>query len=191
MMLSRRKSAAPETAVDFSASLSRALRKPTIHREDGETGRAAGPAIQAIEALEATLDVLNQAGGAVRDAARHVIAAASQPDVAARALLAERYDDARAQVERLAQAAPEAAHILVAPMAERLSVPLQGATYAISPFPLTLEEQGLDLPPPNDGFETHAEIAETLRRVETAIERIGRASVVYAKDRAFLQRQAR
>ena len=188
-MFALRRSAAETDASDLSGALARVLRAPCA-RGDGDAGPGVpGACREALGVLADAMTVLTEAGAHVRRAAQHVIEAASQDD-AGRALAAERYDDARRAVDAALTDAPEGAITLLQPGAERLSVHLTGATYAIAPFPLSTDEYGLDLPPPTHGFVSHAEVADTLRRVEVALERIGRARAVYEEDAAFLRRRA-
>lgn len=176
---------------DLSAAIARINRAPAAH--DPEAAKrgpgVAGACEQALAVLADAQEVLASAAASVRQAAQHVIEAASADD-AERALLAERYDDARRAVEGALGTATEGALSLLSPGAERLSVHLKGAVYAVSPFPLSVDEFGLDLPPPQHGFVSHAEVADTLRRVEIALERIGRARAVYDEDASFLRRRA-
>ena len=144
------------------------------------------PRAQAVAMLDACLAVAREASGVMREAAAHVIEAAGEADEAPRALLAERYDDARGRIDAMRADMPDDARTLLGEEAAVLDVPLRGAVYAVAPFPLGTGEAGLDLPPPEDGFASHQEVAETLRRVELALERLSRVRAVYAADRAFL-----
>ena len=175
----------------LSAAIARINRASAAVDPDaaGKGPGVAGACEQALTVLTDAQEVLAQASTSVREAAQHVIQAASADD-AERALLAERYDDARRGVEAALGTATEGALSLLQPGAERLSVHLRGAVYAVAPFPLSVDEYGLDLPPPQHGFVSHAEVADTLRRVEIALERIGRAKAVYDEDAAFLRRRA-
>ena len=175
----------------LAAAIARINRAPAAVDPDasGKGPGIVGACEEALAVLAEAQDVLAQASACVREAAQHVITAASADD-AERALLAERYDDARRGVEAALDAASEGALSLLRPGAERLSVHLTGAVYAVAPFPLSVDEYGLDLPPPQHGFVSHAEVADTLRRVEVALERIGRAKAVYEEDAAFLRRRA-
>lgn len=172
---------------DLSSRLAAVRRCPAAPRE------AEGPAAPdqragAVAALDACLRIVADASAIMRDAAAHVITAASEPDEGARALLAERYDDARRRIDAMQAELAEEAGSLMGPGAAALDVPLRGAVYAVAPFPLDTGEAGLDLPPPEDGFATHQEVAETLRRVELALERLSRVRAIYTADRAFLSR---
>ena len=190
-MLALRRQAAETTTCDVSAAVARVMRASAARDADAE-GKGlgvAGACERALSVIAQAQDVLTDASRCVREAAGHVIAAASADD-AERALLAERYDDARRGVTATLDDASEGALSLLRHDAERLSVHLKGAVYAVSPFPLTTDEYGLDLPPPEHGFVSHAEVADTLRRVEIALERIGKAKAVYDEDAAFLRRRA-
>ena len=182
----KRKAQAPVQSTDLTEGLQRALRNPA--REEGVAGDGARePIRQALSALDAALARLEEAGSLVRQAARPVIEAASETDPGQRALLAERFDDVRQKIDTLLTEEDEPARPLLLAGAGRLTVQLAGASYIISPFPLSTAESGLDLPPPAEAFATHTEIADTLRRVETALERVARAMEVYSEDEAFLR----
>jgi hypothetical protein len=165
---------------DLSAGLARALRRPKVVNDAPVADQAGEAAV----VLSAAITTIDRASRIVRDAAAKVIEAAGETDPAERALLAEQYDDLRRKVDALA--AQSEASILTTPGAQSLQVPLRGATYVVVPFALTADEHGLGLPPPEEGFETHAEVAEVLRRVENAMEALARARVVYEHDRDFL-----
>ena len=186
-MFALRRAAAETTACDLTQALARAERQ--VARRGADDGGVPNACAEALGLLGEAMSVLSEAAGIVRVAATHVIAAA-QADDAERALLAERYDDARASVDRMLEGAPEGARALLSVGAQRLSIHLRDAVYAIAPFPLTTGEEGLDLPPPTQGFVSHAEVADTLRRVEVALERIGRVRDVYEQDQAFLRGRA-
>ena len=158
---------------------------PSANEADGLTPDAR---LAAVAALAEALRVVTKAAGVMREAAELVIEAAGEPDEGPRALLAERYDDARMRVDAFQEAMPAAAEPLLGLQAATLEVPLRGATYAVAPFPLVTGEAGLDLPPPEDGFATHGEVADTLRRVELALERLARLRAVWTADHAFLAR---
>lgn len=191
MFALRQKVAESSAPCDISSALARVLKHQKLNEnnDSNSAGSVAGSCQDALRIIEEAQIVLSEASRSVRKAAAHVIDAASADD-AERALLAEKYDDARRQVEAAMGAAPEGAASLLRHDAERLSVHLTGAVYAIAPFPLTTDEFGLDLPPPQHGFVSHAEVADTLRRVEIALERIGRAKAIYDEDAAFLRRRA-
>ena len=176
---------------DLSAAVARIIRASSARNPnaEGKGPGVAGACQEALGILAEAQAALAAAGEGVREAASHVIEAAGADD-AERALLAERYDDARRRVGAVLEGAGEGALTLLQPGAERLSVHLTGAVYAVSPFPLSVDEYGLDLPPPEHGFVSHAEVADTLRRVEIALERIGRARAVYDEDIAFLRRRS-
>ena len=189
-----------EPTGDLSARLDRIRRRSAapVQREDGSE---ADPCEDAGRQLRAALDVLVAASEHIRAAATHVIAAAGEGDEGARALLAEKYDDARQAVEALSappeEEVDEDGYAVEADLAltqvgcPGLAVPLRGATYAVAPFPLTTGEEGLGLTPPEDGFATSTEVAATLRRVEIALERIERVRDVYDRDARFLATQVR
>ena len=176
---------------DLSSAIARVRRCSAAVDPDaeGKGPGVAGACQAALGILGAVQATLTEAGEGVREAAAHVIEAAGAED-AERALLAERYDDARRRVEAVIANASEDALSLLGLHAEPLSVHLTGAVYAVSPFPLSTDEHGLDLPPPEHGFVSHAEVADTLRRVEVALERIGKAKAVYDQDMAFLRQRA-
>ena len=190
-MFALRRQATETATCDVSAAVARVMRAPAARDSDaeGKVPGVIGACTHALSVLAETQAVLSAASKSVREAAAYVIEAASADD-AERALLAERYDDARGQVNAALESAPEGALSLLKPDAERMTVHLTGAVYAVAPFPLSTDEYGLDLPPPEHGFVSHAEVADTLRRVEIALERIGKAKAVYEEDIAFLRRRA-
>lgn len=174
-------------AGDLSARLASVRRcSAAPQREDAPAGpdRRA----HAVGALDACLMVVSEASAVMREAAEQVIAAAGEPDEGSRALHAERYDDARQRIDAMQDALGEDAAALMGSNAAALDVPLRGAVYAVAPFPLDTGQAGLDLPPPEDGFASHQEVAETLRRVELALERLSRVRAIYTADRSFLSR---
>lgn len=172
-----------EAQPDLSAGLARALKRARVAAGDEPV---ADPVAEAALLLDAAMVAIDRAAKIVREAAQRVIAAANETDAGARSLLAEQYDDVRRRVDALSEAGGEVGALTMLG-AVPLSVPLGGATYMVAPFPLSTEEDSLALPPPQEGFETHAEVAEVLRRVETALERIGRARAIYEQDRDFLR----
>ena len=183
---SRTKDQAPTG--DLSTRLA-AVRRCSAAPLVDESGAIAPDArLAAVDTLAESLRVVAEAARVMREAAALVIEAAGEPDEGPRALLAERYDDARMRVDAFQEAMPAAAEPLLGLQAATLEVPLRGATYAVAPFPLVTGEAGLDLPPPEDGFATHGEVADTLRRVELALERLARLRAVWTADHAFLAR---
>ena len=179
----RPKDAAPTG--DLSARLASVRRRSAAVVADPVTEEV-DPKARAVAVLDACLSVVSDASRIMREAAAQVIEAASEADEAPRALLAERYDDARSRIDAMQAGMPDDARLLLGDEAPALDVPLRGATYAVAPFPLGTGEGGLDLPAPEDGFASHQEVAETLRRVELALERLSRVRAIYAADRAFL-----
>ena len=179
----RPKDASP--AGDLSARLDAVMRRSAAVVTD-ETGEVFDPKAHAVGVLDAALSVIAEASRVMRDAAAAVIEAAARTTDAQRAILAERYDDGRERIDAMQAALPHDAGLLLAVGAQPLDVPLRGAVYAVAPFPLGSDEAGLDLPPPEDGFASHQEVAETLRRVEIALERLSRVRAIYLADRAFL-----
>ena len=185
-LIATRRAKESQPAGDLSARLSAVMRRSAAPRAEEAEGLGLDPKLQAVGVLDDALAVIAEVSTLVREAAGHVIGAAGEAEEGPRALLAERYDDHRRRIdERQGELTEGAAH-LHSIGATALDVPLRGATYAIAPFPLDTSKTGLDLPPPEDGFATHQEVADTLRRVELALERLSRVRAIYLADRAFL-----
>lgn len=133
---------------------------------------ALAPAAGAIETLEAAVLSLDAIAARLREAAELAATARTCPDEGARALLAERYDEIREEIDGIARTAYGGRTNLLDGLGGTLDVPLDTsgrARMAISGVDATSGPQGLALPAPKTAFAADAEIAAVARALEAAL----------------------
>ncbi|WP_306250247.1 hypothetical protein [Parvularcula sp. IMCC14364] len=189
-MFSLKKKARPEEpAVDFSRPLQRALNNPLKSKNDPASiaGRIDPDLRLTLSAIEASFFVIDRIREILTEAAQLVLRAKDVDDLAARAMLAEQYDELRQSVCDVLHNADEDAQHLIGPEAMPLTATLNfHSIYTVDPVCLNIEEAGLNLPPPREAFAQTGEIAQTLGHLEKALEKIDRTANYYMKDAKFL-----
>ncbi len=178
-------------------------------------GRPVAPhlaaAISAIETLEAAVLSLDAISNRLRDA-RELVTVASDASGAddgshqpvapsdddtpsgARALLAERYDELRDDIDRIASTAYAGRINLLDGLGGILEVPLDGtgrSRAAITGANVTCTDRGLALPPPEQAFATHAERLSIGASVDAAMQMTAALAARFEVEAALLAARIR
>ncbi len=137
----------------------------------------------ALQAIEATLYALDDIRARIEEACEVALAAREAEDEAGRALLAERYDDLRLQIEPLAEGAEYEGVNLLGRRATSLDDECGGrARYCVFAARLNLGEKSLHLPPPRDAFGPLEEVDAIIDRLDRALSRMDRIEEIYCRD---------
>lgn len=173
--------------IDVQGGLDRALRNRRAVLDEPETNQQDNPVRDALAAIEAALYAIDRVRDILEQACEVAISAKSADDAGGRALLAESYDELRLSInEALDRIEPRGAQ-LIGKTQRHIDVMLGGRTkYSVSPMRLDVSEQGLDLPPPVDGFAGHDEIDAVLMQLDKALLRADRAAATYCRDAQYL-----
>lgn len=154
-------------------------------------------AVAAIETLEAAVLSLDSIGHRLADAGELVDAAeqADRTDLpadaedAARALLAERYDELREDIDRIARTAYAGRVNLLDGLGGELTVPLDArgrSSAAIPGVNATSEAEGLALPAPELAFATAAERTAIRQAIAAARQQAAAFAARFEVDAALL-----
>jgi hypothetical protein len=155
-------------------------------------------AVMAIETLEAAVLSLDSISQRLADAEEMVVAAdhaggdaplPQDAEDAARALLAERYDELREDIDRIARTAYAGRVNLLDGLGGELTVPLDArgrARAAIPGVDATSETDGLALPPPEQAFATAAERAAIRQAILAARQQANAYAARFEVDAALL-----
>jgi hypothetical protein len=160
-------------------------------RTQAQQGQRAADALSAVggplAALETALGVIDSLQALIREA-EELIASARESDVGRRALLAERYDDVRMELERIIKETTESDIPLIGQGAKGISIAVGTRKKAVAIRPINLETgpEGLDLPPPEGAFEENDELDLVERKLLAVSGRIARAAEVFVADAALL-----
>jgi hypothetical protein len=185
----RKQQARPDAQIRATAH--RGLARLQAHTQ-AQQGQRAADALSAVggplAALETALGVIDSVQSLIREA-EELIASARESDVGRRALLAERYDDIRLELERIVRETSECDAPLIGPNAKGISIQVGTAKKSVAIRPISLEtgpEGGLDLPAPETGFEENDELDTIERKLLATSGRIARAAEVFVADAALL-----
>lgn len=180
--------AEPEIFVDLKASAARALRNPLRESPIAPQDNAAcKPALEALAAIEASFFVIDNLQDVLVEASQIVLSATTIDDIAARSLLAERYDELRLSIDGVLDNSDPKTVTILGQNAAKKAIPLPGgALYHLTSTNLYLGEQGLDLPPPLEAFSTNMEIALVLGKLDDALCKLSKTSESYMRDTQFL-----
>jgi hypothetical protein len=140
-----------------------------------------------LAALEAALGVIDTLQALIREA-DELVGAARESDIARRALLSERYDDIRFELERIVKDSSEGGLALIGHSGKSINVTAGGGKKAVSIRPINLESgpDGLGLPPPETGFAENEELDLVERRLSVISGRIARAAETFVANAALL-----
>lgn len=140
------------------------------------TGPDLAPAARAIETLEAAVLSLDRIAEHLAQGEDLTRSARACADDGARALLAERYDELRAEIDRLARTAYGGRTNLLDGLGGRVEAPLDGrgrASIAIPGADVTTGPGGLALPAPETAFREAGEIGAVAAALAAARQRCG------------------
>jgi hypothetical protein len=183
--------AQPRPEEEPHATAHRGLARLMAHTQ-AQQGHRAAEALNAVggplAALETALGVIDSVQSLIREA-EELIASARESDVGRRALLAERYDEIRLELERIIRETSESEVPLIGQGAKGIRVPVGNGKKLVAIRPINLEtgpEGGLDLPPPETAFEENDELDAIERKLLATSGRIARAAEVFVADAALL-----
>lgn len=163
---------------------------PLLSERDGPPSPDAGKAELALAAITAGLSTLRELRRKIRAIARPVIVAAGEADPAARAILADEYDQQSLRAADdlgVDEETDAAVPVLVGPTATPLVIPIGvQSSYRIPCLRLGDESNLLDLPPPLGAFCEPAEIDTTLRALQDALGRVDDAARRLVQSRQYL-----
>lgn len=177
----------PLPEVNVVAGLNRALRNTGNSESKQERLKREDPVRNALATIEAALYAIDKIRDNLEQACEIAISAKLNEDVGGRALLAERFDDIRLQINDIAENADPRAIQLIGKANRHLDVSLGGkARYSVSAMRLDTSERGLNLTPPRQAFEADEEIETTLEQLDNALMRADRAAANYCRDAQYL-----
>lgn len=172
------------TAADaMASSIARALHNPLKPRKNQATSE---PFQQALAALENVFFVIDEIRDILLDSSTFILKAAQSDSEIDRALLADRYDERRLSLEEYLKKPEIRENILIGKNAEGLRINCGQAFYAIAPVNFDTSVNGLNLPPPLQGFSHQSEVTKTLAHVKLALEKISYISNAYLEDTEYL-----
>ncbi len=165
-------------------------RLKALERSPGDVPAACAPAARAIETLEAAVLSLD-AIRTLLDQAGELVAAARDPEAhdGTRALLAERYDELREDIDRIALTAYAGRTNLLDGLGAELDVPLDTtgrSRVAVHAADATCGEAGLALPPPRDAFAGAGERDAIAAAIEAARNQASALAQRFEIDAALL-----
>lgn len=173
--------------LDVAAGLTRALRGSRLSVEKPIKKESEHPVRAALGAIEAALYAIDRIRDTLEQASEIVMSARSVDDAGGRALLAERYDELRLQIDQLIETVDPRAAALIGKRPRHIDVQLGDKTrYSVSGTKLGAGPEGLDLSPPRHAFERDQEIAKILDELDRALGRADRAAAGYCRDAQYL-----
>ncbi|MGV6801587.1 MAG: hypothetical protein ACWA5L_06675 [bacterium] len=173
--------------IDLSSPLARATHNPLKVDDKDQPTVPPADVIAALGAIEATFSVIEKIRAELIAASHLVLEAQKDPDIASRALLADQYDEKRQSIVSIASNVTDEAARLTSPEAKPIVISLSDHTdYTIDVVNLDIGEEGLNLPPPTNGFATNNELASILGFLDTAMGEIDEYSEDYMRDARFL-----
>jgi hypothetical protein len=186
----------PDTQSHTADTQSRSTAHRGLERLKAQTevqqGQRAAEALSAVggplAALETALGVIDSVQSLIREA-EELIASARESDIGRRALLAERYDDIRLELERVIRETSESEVPLIGQGAKGIRIPVGNGKKSVAIRPINLAtgpEGGLDLPPPETAFEESDELDLIERKLLASSGRIARAAEVFVADAALV-----
>jgi len=173
--------------MDVTAGLNRALRLARPGASERERHASREPIRAALLAIEAVLYKIDQIRDIIEEAYDVALSARETEDAAARALLADSYDEMRLSLEAVADENDEDSGPLIGKRRRTIEVRLGGqAKYSVSPVRLDASAQGLALSPPRGGFADDDEVMDTLEELDRALQKADRVAASYCRDAQFL-----
>ena len=190
----KRKPKPEETPRVTAGAIKRALRSlPSSNnsRSAAILGQSIATALSTIETAVLAIDVVNDS---LREAASLAREASNTDNPARRALLAERFDDVRSEIDAtVGSATHNRVNLingrLIGGKLTTFEVPLdqEGRSgIAISVVNLTTGARGLSLSPPRSAFAEDDEITMILDEIDRAQTRIAEVSIRFADHAAFI-----
>ncbi|MEO1150579.1 MAG: hypothetical protein AAFW83_06255 [Pseudomonadota bacterium] len=176
---------APET---LAVGLSRALRTANMPRKAQEDAVQDTEKVRnALVVIEAILYAMDQAREIITHCTEIIDSANLTDDLGGRAMLAEKYDELRLSIDKLAEADDDLVTDLTSRPGATLDLELTGrARYSIAGFCLGTDDHALNLPPPLTAFADDDEIEHTHLALDHAASRVTRATASYCRDAKFL-----
>ncbi len=173
---------------DIGIGLSRALRKSNIAPTSTQEREADRKIIrETLESIESALYTMDKTREVLQQCFEIAMQARKSEDPAARALLADSYDDLRESLDQIAAETDARGQILVGRNAKNIELELTGrARYSISAFPVSNNQGGLNLSPPINAFDTDEEIIAMIGELREAHKRVARFTTDYCRDAKFL-----
>lgn len=176
----------PLPEINVVAGLNRALRNTGQQDTQNATAQME-PVREALATIEAALYGIDKIRDCLEQACEIAVSAKCVEDVGGRALLAERYDEVRLQIDESIQEADPRALQLIGKPNRNLDVSLGGkARYSVSAMRMDVGERGLSLLPPRDAFSEYEEIDGVLDQLDKALARADRAAANYCRDAQYL-----
>ena len=173
--------------IDVARGLNRVLNRAQPNVKPDQTVDRNAPIRDALAAIEASLYSIDQIREVIEQSFEVVLSANDVEDVAARALLAESFDELRLSIDKIVAKADERAQPLIGKAHDQIDVNLGGsAHYTITPMRLDISDRGLGLNPPRDAFASFDEITSVLAELDAAMAKADRAASGYCKDAQFL-----
>lgn len=152
-------------------------------------GRAAGPQApgirMALRSIEDALITIDAIRAALDEAGELIFEALDTQDEGRRALYAERYDDLRSAINEASGATTKEDDCLTAHIRARIEVSLDAngrSRHVVRGTDLSSGNQGLDLPPPLEGFASDEEIERAKAAIFGAFHRLDRATQIFLDD---------
>lgn len=190
-------------AMDVSGGLDRALRLVQTSHDMEARNTTREPIRNALCAIENALSVIDRVRDAIEEGFEIALSAQESEDTAARAMLAENYDELRTSIARLAETQIDAGGngagatalttrdgfnlALIGDSRRQIDVQLGGqAHYSVSPTRLDASADGLNLNPPREAFSTDEEVQDILSELDRALQKADRAAASYCRDAQFL-----
>ncbi len=175
------------SALDVSAGVTRALRLAARAQGSQAADAQRAQINDALNAIETALYTIDRIRDVIEQAYDVALSAQETADAAARALLAESYDDLRLEITRIAEEATENGATLVGREKRQIDVRLGGQMqYSITPTRLDASNKGLNLSPPHNAFVGDEEVEAALSELDNALQRADRAAISYCRDARFL-----
>lgn len=176
----------PESEVDLSQSLGRALHNPlkeSAHKDEAMRGKI----ISILGVLENTFFAIDRIKELTLEASHLVLKASATDDLGNRALMAEKYDELRQIIDQTISESDQQARALIGPEEKSLTLQIsQTTSYTIPATRLDCEPEGLNLVPPLSGFSEVGEVSQILRILDKALARIDAVERSLMKDARHL-----
>jgi len=172
----------------IALSLTRSLRSANMPSKAQEDAISDSKKVRgALVAIEAILYAMDQAREAILQCHEIVESASHTDDLGGRALLAEKYDEARVMLDQVAAETESPGKELISIPGQSHDLELSGrARYSIAGFCVGTEEHALNLPPPLTAFADDDEIEHTKLALDAAATRVSRATASYCRDAKVL-----
>lgn len=148
-----------------------------------------GAVVEALKVLEAALTAVDRITALLGEAHETIDTAKGAKESPIRAMLADRYDDLRGQIDATALNASGAGVNLLSGARIGIELALEGTGQGtVAVRSIDLSAAGLGLPAPASGFEDKDEIARIESAIAEAETRLTRAAHTFVTDAALLSR---